>query len=255
LRSDFITQLESETGAPYAASTAAERRKVFDEMLREELLVQRALELDFAETDQATRNALVATISDQATLEVTTNPPTDAELMAYYNAHREHYASEGTMHWRALIVPTAAPPSPETLVRAQAAVAALRAQTPVETTMARFGLSEPERFEENYYFAAEYRLGAAVFARIKDLPGGAVSDPLVTAQGLMIVVVLANHLPVPLDFSAARQQVLTDYQAAAHQRLLDATLQYLRERAKLVVDEEFAAVLPASAVRARSSGQ
>jgi len=255
LRSDFITQLESETGAPYASSTPAERGKVFAEMLREELLVQRALELEFAETDQATRNALVTTMSDQATFEVTTNPPTDAELIAYYNAHHAHYASEGRMHWRALVLPNAAPPTPEALALAQAAVAALRAQAPVEATMTRFGLTEPERFEENYYFAAEYHLGASVFARIRNLPSGAVSDALVTAQGLVVVVMLANHAPVPLEFSAARQQVLTDYQAAAHQRLLDATLLYLRERAKLVVDDEFRDVLHARAVPPQSDGR
>jgi hypothetical protein len=250
LRSDFITQLESETGAPYAASTPAERRKVFEEMLREELLVQRALELDFAETDQATRNALVATISDQATLEVTTSPPTDTQLAGYYAAHRKQYASEGTIHWRALLLPTSSPPSPEALARAQAAVMALRAGTPVEATLTRFGLGEPERFEEHYYFAAEYRLGAAVFARVKGLRAGEVADPIGTAQGLLIVAVLANHEPVPLSFAEARQQVLTDYQAAAHQRLLDSTLQYLRERAKLIVADEFAAAQPPGAVPA-----
>ena len=66
---------------------------------------------------------------------------------------------------------------------------------------------------------------------------------------------LANHAPVPLEFSAARQQVLTDYQAAAHQRLLDATLLYLRERAKLVVDDEFRDVLHARAVPPQSDGR
>lgn len=240
LRSDFVTQLESETGAPYAASTPAERRKVFEEMLREELLVQRALELDLAETDQATRNALVATISDQATLEVTTSPPTEAQLARYYATHREHYASEGTMHWRVLLLPTDSPPPPEVLARARAAVASLRAGTPVEAAMTRFGLSEPERFEENYYFAAEYRLGPAVFARVKSLQAGEVSDPIVTARGLQIIAVLANHEPVPLPFTEARAQVLTDYQAGARTALLDSTLRYLRERAKVIVADEFA---------------
>lgn len=255
LRSDFITQLESETGAPYGASTPAERRKVFQEMLREELLVQRALELDFAETDQTTRNALVSTMSDQATLEVTTSPPTEADLSAYFTAHRERYASDGTMHWREWILPTASPPPPAALDRAQAAVAALRAQAPVEATLARFGLSEPQHFEENYYFAAEFRLGADVFARIKTLQAGEISDPIATPQGLVIVAMLANHEPVPLTFDAARQQVLTDYQAAEHQRLLDSTLRFLRARAKLVVADEFTDALRADAMAAPGVGR
>jgi hypothetical protein len=255
LRSDFITQLESETGAAYAASTPAERRRVFEEMLREELLVQRALELDLAETDQPARNALVATISEQATVQVSTSPPTDAQLAEYFAAHREHYASEGTMQWRALRLAAASPPPPEALARARAAVAALRSRAPIESTMARFGLSEPERFEENYYFAAEYRLGAGVFARIRNLHDGEVSDPIPTAQGLVVVAMLENHEPVPLQFAAARSQVLTDYQAAARQRLLDSTLQYLRGRAKLLVADEFAEPQSADALPAQGNGR
>jgi len=66
---------------------------------------------------------------------------------------------------------------------------------------------------------------------------------------------LANHAPVPLPFAAARQQVLTDYQSAAHQRLLDATLAYLRARAKLMVDDEFADATDVGAMAARSEGR
>ncbi|HEY0340643.1 MAG TPA: hypothetical protein VGC34_07565, partial [Steroidobacteraceae bacterium] len=50
LRSDFVTQLESETGESFDQATRAEKLKVLGEMIREELLVQRGLELDFAET-------------------------------------------------------------------------------------------------------------------------------------------------------------------------------------------------------------
>src|ERR1700748_1032228 len=41
LRSDFVNQLESETGTAFDQATRAEKLKVLDEMIREELLVQR----------------------------------------------------------------------------------------------------------------------------------------------------------------------------------------------------------------------
>ena len=57
LRSDFITQLETETGKTFGSPRRAQKLRVLDEMVREELRVQRGLELDYAETDQDTRNA------------------------------------------------------------------------------------------------------------------------------------------------------------------------------------------------------
>jgi hypothetical protein len=74
LRSDFVTQLESETGETFEQATRAEKLKVLGEMIREELLVQRGLELDFAETDQMTRNALAMAMDQQALAEVIASP-------------------------------------------------------------------------------------------------------------------------------------------------------------------------------------
>src|SRR5882672_959826 len=45
LRSDFITQIQVETSKPFEATTKEERLKVLQEMVDEELLVQRGLEV------------------------------------------------------------------------------------------------------------------------------------------------------------------------------------------------------------------
>src|ERR1043165_5228058 len=46
LRSDFITQIQLETSKAFEATTKEERLKVLQEMIDEELLVQRGLEVD-----------------------------------------------------------------------------------------------------------------------------------------------------------------------------------------------------------------
>src|ERR1700728_564111 len=48
LRSDFVTQMEGEAAESFDQATGAEKLKVLDDMIREELLVQRGLELDFS---------------------------------------------------------------------------------------------------------------------------------------------------------------------------------------------------------------
>jgi len=70
---------------------------VLDEMIREELFVQRGLELDFPGTDPDTRSALVAAVEQQVVADVTTHQPADAELQKYFEENRSNYATEGTM--------------------------------------------------------------------------------------------------------------------------------------------------------------
>jgi hypothetical protein len=243
LRSDFIAQLESETGLKFDESSQADRVKVLDEMVREELLVQRALELDFAETDQATRNALVTTISQQATVEVTTSQPSEAQLRDFYERHKDRYASEGTMqvrNWQLPLDP--AIPRDEQLKSAREAAQALRAGEPVEGVMRRFGLREEERHDEDYYFAVKYRLGDMLFAAVEELPGGAVSAPIADKTAIHIVQVVKNSRPVPLGYEASRPRVFTDFKEAAQMRLLEATMAFLRGRASILIAKDYAGI-------------
>ena len=57
-------------------------------MIREELFVQRAKELDVASADPDVRNAMVNAIEQQAAANAITAAPDDAKLTAYYAAHR-----------------------------------------------------------------------------------------------------------------------------------------------------------------------
>jgi parvulin-like peptidyl-prolyl isomerase len=243
LRSDFIAQLESETGLKFDESSQADRVKVLDEMVREELLVQRALELDFAETDQATRNALVTTISQQATVEVTTSQPSEGQLQEFYERHKDRYASEGTMQVRHWLLPLdPAKPRDDQLKRAREAAQAVRAGEPVAGIMRRFGLSEGEGHDEDYYFAVKYRLGDMLFAAVEELPSGAVSEPIADKAAIHIVQVLKNTRPVPLGYEASRPRVFTDFKEAAQMRLLEATMAFLRSRATILIAKDYAGI-------------
>ena len=243
LRSDFIAQLESETGLRFDESGQADRVKVLDEMVREELLVQRALELDFAETDQATRNALVTTISQQATVEVTTSQPAEAQLREFYERHKARYASEGTMQVRSWLLPLdPAKPLDDQLKSAAEAAQALRAGEPAEGVMRRFGLSEEPRHDEDYYFAVKYRLGDVLFAAVEELPGGGVSAPIADKTAVHVVQVIKNTRPVPLGYEVSRPRVFTDFKEAAQMRLLEANMAFLRSRATILIAKDYAGI-------------
>ena len=242
LRSDFINQLESETGKKFGQSTRTEQLKVLDEMVREELLVQRGLELDFAETDQNARNALVSAVSDSAIAEITTAEPTEAQLRAFFAAHPGQWSTDGTMTIRDLVLPGSADLTPGAAMgRAIEAAQALRAGATVEQVIARYGLTDKPPDDQQYYFAVQYRLGDAFFGLVRPLSDGAVADPVVLADGIHIVKLISNQQPVPLGFEAARARIRSDYVDATQMQLMDNTVRFLRRRAKILIAPDYAA--------------
>lgn len=241
LRSDFATQLEAELGMPLDQSTRADQLKVLDAMVREELLVQRALELDFAETDQDARNALVSAVSQQIIAEATTSQPTDEQLQEYYQQRKAKYATEGTLTVRNLVLPaTAGISSEQALAKAKEAAAAFAANMPIAQVVQSFGLQEQQDYGEDFYFAARIHLGDALFEKVAALADGAVSEPFVAADGIHVVKVIQNLRPVALTFERSRQQVLTDYKNEMQTRLTEATLKFLRTRSKILIADDYA---------------
>jgi parvulin-like peptidyl-prolyl isomerase len=242
LRSDFVTQLESETGESFDQTTRAEKLKVLDEMVREELLVQRGLELDFAETDQMTRNALAMAMDQQALAEATTSQPAEQQLREFFDKNPARYASDGILTARHLVLQVAGGGGGgggQAMQRAHDAVAALRANTPVETVMAKFGLTEPRNDGDEFYFAAKIHLGDALYAQALKMKEGEVAEPMQAADGIHIVKVIKDKVPVPLSFERARLQVLTDLKNAQQERLIAATMQFLRERSKILIAPDY----------------
>jgi hypothetical protein len=242
LRSDFVTQLESETGKRFGDTNRAEQLNVLDEMVREELLVQRALELDFAETDQGTRNALAAAISEQATAEVTTSPPTEQQLRDYFQQHPGQWATEGVMSLRDFILPSSiGRHSEDTAVEAKRAVDELRAASSVDQVVTTLGLKEGARQDQEYYFTVKFRLGDSLFYVIKGLSDGQISDPVAEKNGIHIVQMIKNAKPVPLTFETARSQVSSDYNEAAQKHVMDSTMKFLRTRARILIAPDYQA--------------
>ena len=238
LRSDFVTQLEGETGETFEQATRAEKLKVLDEMIREELLVQRGLELDFAETDQATRSALATAMDQQALAEATTSQPTEQQLQEFYGKHPEKYSSDGILTVRHLVVPAGAAQKVHDVVNA------LRSDTPVEEVIKRYGLTEPRNDGDEFYFAAKIHLGDVLFAKALQVKPGEVVEPLQQPDGFHVVKVLQNKAPVPLTYDRAKLQVLTDYKNAQQEKLMTATMKFLRERSKILIASDYADYKP-----------
>jgi hypothetical protein len=222
-RLDYAAQLKAVYDVDPAAASPAQKRKVLSDMIREELFVQRAEELDVASVDPDVRAGMVNAIEQQAAADAITAQPREAQLRAWFDAHRAAYASEGSIAVRDLLFPAD---------RAAAAFAALRAGQGADSVLARFGGKDTEAVKgEEFYFAARIHLGPAAFARASATPAGGVAE----APGGHVLLVQINHPPAPYSYERARDQVLTDYRAAAAGRLRDGNERFLRERANILI--------------------
>jgi hypothetical protein len=232
-RSDFVQQLQTLYGVDLKQSTTAERRTVLNDMIREELFVQRAKELDVASIDPEVRSAMVNAIELEIAANVITAQPTESQLRAYYASHRARYASEGTMVMHDYVLP-----SSEAAVAAQAfEVLKSSAATPALLTQWRAADSGKVSGEE-FYFAAKIHLGSELFEVARNLPDGGVSPPIARADAIHLLYMVKNKKPVPFDFESARIQVSNDFRndAIGHLRTEDEA--FLRKRANILISDE-----------------
>ena len=233
LRSDYELLMQARFSTSVSAASAQQRRALLEDMLREELFVQRGLELDEPGNDPDTRAALVAAVQQQVAIDATSKIPPEAVLRDYYRAHLGAYSTVGVMTLHDLIPKQdtgLAPPIPP------AASEALRHGEPLPAVVARYGLRDSGNADgEQLYFAAQIHLGEALFAAALGLADGEVSEPVHTAQGWHLLVMQRNDRPRPRSFEDARSQVYNDYKSDLTAQMQEAEFQYLRTRAQIRV--------------------
>jgi len=247
LRSDFMTQVQTEFATPFAESTPEQRAKVLQDMVAEELQVQRGLEIDLPSFDPDVRNALVAGVQLEVSADVMAQQPTGQELRAYYEAHKERYVGEGVLRLRDLVAKSGpAVTADQVAANAQRAVTALRAGMPVEQAVQRYGLEDSGAFMaagrvdtgEIFEFAARAKLPKEIYAAAATLQGGQVSEPLPQGDGVHVVVMLEHRMPLQEDYDAAADKVWTEYKNEAQARVREANVRYLRGRAEILYSPE-----------------
>jgi hypothetical protein len=232
-RSDYLLQLQTLYAVDLAHATAAQRRKVLDDMIREELFVQRGKELDVASVDPDVRAAMVNSVELEIAADAITSQPSEAQLRTYYAAHRVRYASEGIMTLRDYVFRAG------DATVAAAAAEALKFGPPTPALLAQWRASDSGRVSgEEFYFAARIHLGEPLFEAARDLPDGGVSAPIARPEGIHVLLMLKNKKPLAFDFLAARDQVLTDYRNDAIGHLRTGDEAFLRKRANVLIADD-----------------
>jgi parvulin-like peptidyl-prolyl isomerase len=232
-RADYIALLQTLYGVDLGHATQEQRHKVLDDMIREELFVQRGKELDVASTDPDVRSALVNAVELEIAENAITSQPSEAALRRFFDTHQDRYVSEGVLRVKDLVFPAAAlrelPDEPQALKQAISDT----------QTLARLNGRDSGRTKgEEFYFAAKIHLGDELFAAARGLANGSVSKPIQLADGIHVLAMEQNKRPVPFDFAAARTQVLSDYRNQAVDKLKLSGEAFLRKRANVLIAED-----------------
>jgi hypothetical protein len=242
LMSDFIKQTETETGAPFKEATVEQRRQVLREMIDEELLVQRSLALDLPELEEEARSALVDGVNTQVAAPILAQAPTDAELRAFYAAHRSNYAAGGDMQLHDIVLHVGGyqnvnQSTAQAEADAEEAVYQLRSGAALDYVMQHFGFVYSGLLDssEQTDFLAKLRLGPQLFQVASALRDGEVSEPVAAADGVHVLVMDRRRPPRFIEFDAARNDVYEAYRKAQMGRLQQENLKFLRGSAQILL--------------------
>jgi parvulin-like peptidyl-prolyl isomerase len=245
LQVDFDAQLQSVYDLTPDKASDTQKRKVLRDMIREEVYVQRGLELGMPESDPDTRNALVSSVEQQVLADITTDAPSDQKLQAFYDTHRARYASEGSITVSDLLVPPSGGGFEAAEAKARDAANALQHGMTVSEAIAKFGLADTKKTSgEEFYFAARLHLGPEIFAAASTLKSGQASLPVKSSDGYHVLVATQNTPPVNMSFADAREQVLTDYKNDAETKMQANEEKFLIGRADILVAGRYKKYLP-----------
>lgn len=242
LRTDFVTQTQTQFGIPFKESTPEQRQRVLDDMIAEELTVQRGLEADLASYDPEVRQALVNGVELQIFADVLAQQPSEDQLQEYYAKHREKYVRDGIMQLRDLMIPAGAQQSGEQPIQiARQAVDSLRRGTALDAVMKQYGLEDSRRLLDSghvdtgdvFDFSAKARLDPHVFAAASKVSAGQTSEPVVAADGVHVIVMSKREPPRQREFTEVGNEVWADLKKDAQAQVRTANLRYLQSKADI----------------------
>ncbi len=229
-RDDFARSLEALAADTRAPLDAADRRRVLDRLIEEELLVQRGLLLDLPRHDRRVRADLTRTVIDGVVSEADDGEPDEAALRRFHAEHADFFAGPGRVRVRQVFVRALPPGDAAAQARAEEAARKLRAGEAFETVRDALGDRAPLPVPDALLPPTKLRdyLGPTALRTVLELAPGATSDPVRSASGYHVLQLLEVQPDTAPPFEAVRAQVLAEYRRRAGERALRTYLDELR---------------------------
>ncbi len=241
LESDYLLEIEQKYGVPYVQITKAQRLEFLNEMIDQELIVQRALALDLPEQDTNVRTALHDSVGALTSAQSRAASPDDDVLRAHFMAHRERFDTDGSMQLTDLLLRWGSyeyAAQTETQAMADAAQAAyeLKAGAPRDYVKQHYGLVDSGRVSGTEPdFAAKIKLGPKLYPIAAAMNDGTFSSPISESDGVHVLIMEIRRPPVFKDFETVKNSVYDDYMGEQRSKAKEENLRFLRRGAKIIL--------------------
>jgi parvulin-like peptidyl-prolyl isomerase len=231
----LLAALASDRRTPLAE---ADRQRVLDRLIEEELLVQHAVDLGLVRTDRRVRADLVTAVLASLNAAADAYEPDDASVAAFYSENGDYFARPGRLHVRRIFVVQRE--GEEALaVRARAAEAAarLRAGEDFASVRAALGDAPVAPLPDVPLPPAKLReyLGPSALEAALALDDGQVSEPIDTPQGLHVLLVESRTDTSAPPLAEVAPQVRAEMRRREGDRVLRERLDSLRADADVTV--------------------
>ncbi|MBX3023556.1 peptidyl-prolyl cis-trans isomerase [bacterium] len=236
---DYVRMCEAVAGDRRAPLEAADKQRVLDRLIEEELLVQRGLTLDLPRLDRRVRADLTQTVIDGIASQASERQPSDAELRAFFDAHRDVFAGPGRLRVRQVFIRVTTPSDPAALARADQAAQRLRAGESIDAVQAALGDPPLAPLPDAALPPGKLRdyLGPTALRTALELDVGEVSDPVRSGTGYHVLQVAERQADSAPAFEDVRPQVAAEFQRQASEQALRSYLDELRAGAAITLRE------------------
>jgi parvulin-like peptidyl-prolyl isomerase len=219
----------------------ADRQRVLERMIDEELLLQRGLELGLARTDQLIRRQIVAALTASISAEAEDISPDETELRRFYEEHTDFFARPGRLSFAQIFFRVSSS-TEDALVRQRAdqATNRLRAGEALEMVNQELGDEPVMRLPASPLPVEKIQeyVGPTATRTLLTLEPGQVSDPVRSGIGYHVLVLHAQQQAIIPPFEAIRQQVLAQYRRMVGEQAVAAYIAELRKRARIQISDE-----------------
>ena len=218
--------------------TAAEFDGLIQQYIKETVLYREALTMGLNQHDQVIRRRLAQKLEFLAKDLVALTPPTDEELLAYFDLHQAHYQEPALYTFTQVFI------DPDkrgdaTLEDAEAIKAKLIAQG---DTIEDPGALGDDFMLQNYYpekdpVEIQKLFGSGFAESLVELSPGQWHGPVLSGYGTHLVYVSNISEPPAPDFAALRERVVQDWTTDRGEELNNQFYASLREQYTVVIEE------------------
>lgn len=216
-------------------------RALVEQSIREEVLVREAQASGLDREDSIVRRRLAQKMEFLAQSDVPL--PTEAEVLAYYQAHPEQYLAPAELSFTQLFFD---PRHGDETALQRARLALERLQEHPEQAQSGDPLPLPVHLAAQPRALVARDFGDVFAAQLFELPPGQWQGPLISPHGLHLVRVEHREAAGPLVYALVRERVANDLINLRQQQARDDAYQALRGRyrievARIDTDRELAA--------------